>query len=118
VSWHVHIDGLRLESPNVTRNEAWGKRKRTVDSQREWVFTKVMSVVGVNRPALPLVITIVRIGRGTMDDDNLAGSAKAVRDSVALYLGVKDNDKRLTWRYAQEKSRGYGVRVELEQKYE
>lgn len=51
-----------------------------------------------------------------LDDDNLASGFKATRDGVADWLGVDDGDKRLTWRYAQEKGapKFYGVRIEVE----
>ena len=48
-------------------------------------------------------ITLTRIAPRTLDDDNLAAGFKATRDRVADWLGVDDGDKRLTWRYAQER---------------
>ena len=56
----------------------------------------------------PCVITITRIGPRKLDSDNLAGSAKHVRDGVADWLGIDDGDERLTWEYAQ-RSGGAGV---------
>jgi hypothetical protein len=38
-----------------------------------------------------------------MDVDNNVASTKAVIDSVAEWLGVDDNDPRITWRWDQEK---------------
>lgn len=54
-------------------------------------------------PSLPVVVTLIRIAARALDDDNLAYSFKAVRDGVADGLGVRDNDPRVTWRYAQAK---------------
>jgi hypothetical protein len=61
-------------------------------------------------------VTITRLSSGVLDDDNLQGAAKAIRDGIADKLGINDNDKRVQWRYAQEKcKRGqFGIRIELE----
>lgn len=68
-------------------------------------------------PAVPLpcVVTLTRLSAGVLDDDNLRGALKGIRDGVADKLGVPDNDPRIVWEYAQAKcKRGeYGVRVEV-----
>lgn len=56
-------------------------------------------------PPLPVTVTITRIGHRTLDTDNLAISAKAVRDAIARQYGVDDGDPRYTWEYAQEKAK-------------
>ena len=39
-----------------------------------------------------------------LDDDNLAGAFKAIRDEVAKYFGVGDGPKGpIKWKYAQKK---------------
>jgi hypothetical protein len=65
---------------------------------------------------LPCVVTFTRLSAGELDDDNLAGSCKAVRDGVADWLGVDDRDKRVQWRYSQGRCpRGhFGVNVRIE----
>jgi hypothetical protein len=50
-----------------------------------------------------------------MDSDNLAIAAKSLRDGVADKLGIDDGDPRITWAYAQEKSKGYAVRIEIQE---
>jgi hypothetical protein len=49
----------------------------------------------------PLEITLVRVGKRDLDDDNLAGAFKAVRDGVADWLGINDGSKKLVWKYEQ-----------------
>lgn len=63
----------------------------------------------------PLVVTLTRIAPRVLDSDNAVGALKHVRDGVADALGVKDNDPRVTWSYAQErgKVREHGVRIEI-----
>lgn len=52
-----------------------------------------------------LTVTITRFGPRLFDDDNLAYSAKSVRDGVAEWLGIDDRDPRIYWDYRQEKHR-------------
>lgn len=63
----------------------------------------------------PVEVVLTRIAPRELDDDNLARSFKAVRDQVAVHLGVDDRSKLVTWRYAQEKGkpREYAVRIEV-----
>jgi hypothetical protein len=56
-----------------------------------------------NPPPLPCVVTMVRQFPRALDDDNLTGSCKHARDSVAEWLGIDDRDPRVTWRCKQEK---------------
>lgn len=47
------------------------------------------------------VVVLTRLSPGRLDDDNLAGAFKAVRDQVADELGLDDGDERLKFLYAQ-----------------
>ncbi len=66
---------------------------------------------------LPCEVHLTRLApSGGLDFDNLVSSGKAVRDGVADALGVKDNDRRVTWHYDQRPSgkRGvWGVVIEI-----
>lgn len=64
---------------------------------------------------VPCTVRMVRRSSGSLDSDNLQGALKSIRDGIADALGIKDNDPRVTWEYAQEKcKRGiFGVRVEI-----
>lgn len=59
---------------------------------------------------LPCTITLVRCGKRELDDDNLMGALKYVRDAIADYLipglapGRADDDRRIHWKYAQDHS--------------
>lgn len=61
----------------------------------------------------PLLVTFSRLAPRELDDDNLRGALKAVRDGVADALGIDDRDPRVTWLYAQEKAKGYAVRITI-----
>lgn len=100
----------------LNAREHWRTRAARVKRERT---TACMAVMGMgDKPELPVVVRLVRQSSGTLDDDNLQGAFKAIRDGVADAYGVADNDPRMTWSYAQEKvKRGfYGVRIELESK--
>ena len=61
-------------------------------------------------------VLLTRIGARMLDDDNLAGAFKAVRDGIADGLGINDGSDAVQWRYAQEKSPGLkinAVRIQI-----
>lgn len=63
------------------------------------------------------VVTITRIAPRKLDSDNLAISAKSIRDGIADRLGVNDGDDELVrWFYTQHKGppKTYEVHVLLE----
>jgi len=63
--------------------------------------------------ALPCAVLLMRCSpsKNRLDDDNLLGALKGVRDEVARWLGVDDADERVTWVYGQEHSREWAVVV-------
>jgi hypothetical protein len=99
---------LRIESCANLR-EHWAKRANRARSHR-------LAAIAVPIHPLPCVVTIVRIAPRELDSDNLASGCKALRDGIADRLGVKDNDPRVVWRYAQArgKPKEYAVRVVIE----
>ncbi|MEJ7746335.1 MAG: hypothetical protein WKF61_06210 [Luteimonas sp.] len=87
--------------------EHWALRSKRAKSHRE-------ACIAVPGHPVPCVVTLTRLGPRELDSDNLAISAKHVRDGIADRLGVNDNDKRVEWRYAQERSKEYGVRIVIQ----
>ncbi|MFH1569165.1 MAG: hypothetical protein ABIL09_14315 [Gemmatimonadota bacterium] len=107
--------GCRLVAGDNAR-EHWGSRVARARKQRAaaklWVAN---AFAGSGPPRPPYRVTIIRYGRRHLDDDNLAGSAKHIRDGVADALGVNDGDKRkVRWFYGDEIRKRYGVRIEIE----
>ena len=101
---------LRLVNPN-NRREHW--RAVSKRSRSELVITGMYlrTECGSVPPALPVVVTITRVGPAKMDSDGLAAAAKHVRDAVARWMGVDDGCEGpdgYTWRYEQ-RSDGRGV---------
>jgi hypothetical protein len=102
--------------PEVNQRGGWQRRffSRT-KPHKEIVFLACRTTFGATPPKLPLVIKMTRISPGMLDDDNAVGAMKAVRDSVAQYLGINDRDNRVKWLVGQEKGkRGqYAVRIDV-----
>lgn len=57
-------------------------------------------------PLLPITVVLTRVAARQLDTDNLASAFKACRDGVADWLGVPDNDPRVTWEYGQRTGKG------------
>ena len=92
----------------LNEREHWRARARRVKSERQ---ATALFLRG-NRPALPCTVLLTRVGPSNgLDDDNLRGSLKAVRDQVAQWLGVDDRSPLVAWTYAQRRAKEWGVEV-------
>ena len=117
--WRVALDlpGLKLVSRSNAR-EYW--RARYNRDQAEAAQVR-LAWTGVNlrdwQPPLPIIITMLRMGGRPMDDDNLAGAFKAVRDALAALLGVDDGNPGVAWKCRQTASAEPGVRVTIRPKW-
>jgi hypothetical protein len=115
----VHLP-LRLVSEANARGH-WSKGARRAAEQRNLVKMALYQRVAEFRAMLAhgyagddrLTVLITRIGKKTLDLDNLQRAGKAVRDGVADALGIDDADPRIEWRYDQSVGKQYGVRIEL-----
>jgi hypothetical protein len=96
---------LRVHSEANGSHGHWSVKAARVKHQRHTVAWCLRPHA---KPDLPAVITMVRIAPRKLDaHDNLPRSFKACVDQVAEWLGVKDNDPRIKWQYAQ-RSEGPG----------
>lgn len=105
----THIIAVRVPVKLISEANAhthWRERQRRAKFQRE--AARLTLGANISGPPPPYVITITRIGPRTLDSDNLAGSAKHVRDGVADWLGIDDGSPLLDWRYSQRRE-GQGV---------
>jgi Holliday junction resolvase RusA-like endonuclease len=104
-----------VSEANRSRNDHWVVKKRRGDAQRE-ALANALRDAGLtdHTVPLPVLVTWVRVGRQVMDTDNLAGSAKALRDAMAKWIGVDDGDTdSVKWSYEQ-RSGDAGVEVRIE----
>src|SRR5690242_6717148 len=60
-----------------------------------------------------LVVRLTRVAPRKLDDDNVRGALKSVRDAVASSLRVDDASPLVRWEYTQEKGSTPLVRVEV-----
>jgi hypothetical protein len=109
-----------ISASNV--REHWAVRAKRVNKER---FAALCMMQGtakaedVNRIALLSRFPVIRLTRvtgprgRTLDDDNLRGCLKAIRDGVADSLSINDNDPRVSWYYAQRKGAVWVVEVEV-----
>lgn len=95
--------------------EHWSKRAARAKLHRSTASTMLRA--WGKPPALPVTVTMTRIGMRTLDTDNLSGGCKAARDGIADWLGVDDADPGVTWVYAQAPgaAKEYGLLVEVTQ---
>lgn len=98
--------------------EHWAARKKRVTMEREAFKYGALAQLGVGwakRVALPCVVTFVRVGPRLLDSDAVPGTCKAVRDQLAVELGVGDGPTDpIEWRYLQRKAKDYSVEIEIE----
>lgn len=99
---------LRLESEPNKRGHWSGKARRTK------ALRAAMIALPANLP-IPCVVTITRIAPRSLDDDNMVGAGKGLRDGIADRLGIDDRDPRVRWVYSQERGRPkeYAVRIQV-----
>jgi hypothetical protein len=101
---------IKLESLANSRLH-WARKARIVAGQRAVVK---LILAGEDLPALPATVTLTRVGKRKVDDDNLAYLFKGTRDEVAAAMGVDDGSPLYRWEYRQEIGKEYGVRIEIE----
>lgn len=107
----VFLELKTISEPNARGH--WAKRAVRVRSQRG--KARALCAAHAAAVGLPVAVTITRIAPSNgLDDDNLRGALKAVRDGVADALGVDDRDPRVTWQYGQQRGAEYGVRIDME----
>ncbi|NII53568.1 endodeoxyribonuclease RusA [Luteibacter sp. SG786] len=108
----VDIEDLKLLAGPNSRGH-WRKKASRVKREREAAH---WTLLDAKRPPLPVVVRLVRIAPRSLDDDNLQGVFKAIRDGVADAYGIDDKDRsRIRFEYDQERGapHQYGVRIEV-----
>lgn len=112
----VVVFGIPIRTKSATNlREHWTKRKRRVGAER--TATRVAwYACNTKLPKLPAVVTLHRIAPRRLDDDNLRGALKGVRDEIAKLYGVDDGGDSIRWEYRQRggKPKQYGVEVWIE----
>lgn len=117
---------IRTQS-EANMREFWAAKAKRTASIRDAVGFSLAAVRN-ERPRLPVAVTLTRLAPRELDSDNLAGALKAVRDEVAVWLGLPvkksrgsrpvadDRDPRVTWTVSQRKGepKQYAVEIRVE----
>jgi hypothetical protein len=113
---HVIVVPMYTSNPNngQTGNTRWAGIRRSKErrGQRSWMKT---SLAGLFVPRTFRKVRLVRLAPSNgLDTGGLWAALKSPQDGVADHLGIDDGPSSpATWEMAQERSVGYGVRVEL-----
>lgn len=104
---------LRIESLNFLHGMHWAKRASLTKMHRTYAWAAMREADTAPRLMGPVVITLTRVAPRLIDTDNAIGGLKACRDGIADWLGVPDNDPRVTWLYDQRKGEPKKYAVEV-----
>ena len=113
----IPIEGLKLGAAlnarvHWTKRAARAKRERTIVA----VALRCHRHPTLEPTCTPTTCMLIRIAPRMLDDDNLAGAFKSIRDEVAAFFGVDDGPKGpIAWRYEQRKGepKQYAVHIAL-----
>ncbi len=96
----------------LNKREHWAERSKRARMQRKAALLMVRPLA--RSVGLPAVVTMTRAAPSNgLDDDNLRGALKSIRDGIADAFGVNDRDPRIAWRYEQKRGKDYAVEVEI-----
>lgn len=107
----VYIIPVKTYS-KLNAREHWAVRSRRTKTERR----AAGYIVPNTTPVAGTTVTLTRISPRPLDDDNLRGALKAIRDGVADRLGIDDRDSRVTWQYGQRRGepRQHAVEVAIQ----
>lgn len=97
--WRVKANRARMQR-GLAKNACFGNGVDGIASAAKWNREK-------------LIVTMIRIGKRYLDNDNLAASFKHVRDGIADACGVDDGSDFYEWRYEQAKDSQYAIEVRI-----
>lgn len=106
---------LKTESLNVLLDMHWRARIKLAKMHRTYAMHSMRAKASPSSIVLPIVVTLTRYSAGTLDDDNLIGACKAIRDGIADWLRIDDADPRVRYVYEQAwcEPKKYAVVVEV-----
>ena len=94
----------------------WSKAQKRARIQRAAGLAYTLAALGAQRLRLrlPVAVKMIRVSPRLLDDDNLLGAFKSMRDGVADAFRVDDSPRGLiTWKYGQRKGANAHVVIEM-----
>ncbi len=109
------MNGLRLASQSNAR-EHWTKTYKNKKTQHHIAALGMQGLNPIEYLGSELRVTLTRIGPRALDDDNIYGAWKFIRDAIAQCIwggrmGQRDNLAQ--WVYEQKRG-AYGIEVRFE----
>lgn len=108
VKFHIPI---RLPSLSNMSHAHW-RRLTGIKKEQRAATLRALKECSKDLPPAPITVKITRVGVRKLDDDNLQGACKYVRDEIAKAYGIDDASSLYTWQYGQRIGE-YGVEVEI-----
>jgi len=100
-----------IKAPSTSNlREHWAAKHKRTDAQK--AATRRRCPEWKAGPLL--VVRLTRVAPSALDDDNLRGALKSVRDAIATWLRVDDRTPLVDWLYAQAKGPKPVVTVEVD----
>lgn len=107
---------LRLWSRNQWDSHTHWPCRHKAKQEKSIAGIEVLRILNRATPRLPLKISMTYTGPKKLDNDNLSGAFKHVRDATATVLNVDDGDERVEWvPPTQTWGKKYHVRIEIEE---
>lgn len=101
----------------LNRREHWAIRAKRTKMHRQAACVLVKNAIRGKSINPPIEVVMIRCGIRKMDDDNVRGALKAVRDGIADALGIDDADPRVQYRYEQTNGK-YAVFIKIRWRHE
>lgn len=120
LAFQVQIKTISDRNAREHWRTTYGRKKKQKEAiDQAWSDLQLDHNPVLINMGLPARVRFTRLAPGLLDDDNLTGALKYVRDQIARHLEVDDGPKGpVIWEYSQEKIRrsgptGYYVLIEL-----
>jgi len=110
---NIKISGLNKSA----RYQHWGKLAGIAKKQRTLaaIATSNQIVAGKIKSGSKYSVELTRFGKKKLDDDNIVGSLKHIRDGIADALGVNDGSDKIKFIYSQKQSNIYCLNISIEE---
>jgi hypothetical protein len=95
----------------ANKREHWAIKSKRAKGQRGYTLDQLTRHVDLPASPLGVQVHLRRVGKKLLDDDNLRGALKHVRDGVADWLGIDDGKSEVQWTYSQAVGKFYGVDI-------
>lgn len=101
---------IPIKAPSLSNTRMGWQKFASLKKRQKNATALCMRNLDIPKP--PLLVIITRVGPRKLDDDNLVGACKYIRDQIATIIGIDDGSPLYIWHYEQ-KIGSYSVEVEI-----